>query len=90
MSGLQLWLDDCCPPNLGRCNISGFLAIAVGTDRRYCVPLGFAAVTVVVPKPTVRRDADDELEATVVVTGVGLCIRFSFDLSAKLLMFDKN
>jgi len=93
MSGLQLRLDSCWPPNLGGCNKSGVLLIAVVTDRRYCAPTGFAVVTVVVvvPKPTVRPDADDVFEETVVTGGIrGLCIRFSFDLSAKLLMVNKR
>lgn len=94
ISGLQLRLESCWPPNLGGCSRSGVLLIAVDTDRRYCAPIGFATVTVfvVVPKPTVRRGADEDgLEATVVTGGGrGLCILFSFDLSAKLLMFDEN
>jgi len=92
MSGLQLRLDSCWPPNFGGCNKSGVLLIAVVTDRRCCAPPGFAVVmvVVVVPKPTVRQDADDVFEETVVAGGSrGLCIRFSFDLSAKLLMVNK-
>jgi len=96
MSGLQLRLESCWPPNLGGCSRSGVLPIAVDTDRRYCAPFGFVVVTVVVvvvvPKPTVRRGADEDvLEATVVIGGGrGFCILFSFDLIAKLLMFDEN
>jgi hypothetical protein len=49
-------------------------------------------VVVVVPKPTVRRGADDDvLEAKGVIGGGrGLCMRFSFDLGAKLLMFKED